>query len=578
MPIYLYTIDLHLAAPVLSQLSGARSHGLDTAALRAEDKRPALPGSLVRGNLRQSWEYFAARFADTGCPDLHNINAWLGAPSAEGGKNEPQRARLVFDYAWIAQTPGEKDTVRHRIQIDQHTGTVARGALQVIEQPFAPSQDTVCFRGQARARLADENEAKQVATWLRKGLEFVPALGALKGTGFGRVDKVEVRWDAIPSKNGVPATLPGPRFGLSLTLDRPFCFAKHHLPDDNRFESEEFIPGAALRGALARRLDAAPNLARHFDKLHIRHALPAQDNQRPAAISCSLVSAPAQKNSTEKQLYDLVFEKAPGLIHGCAPAFQPDWKEEEWGKVRKECGWPEISRRIEVHTAIDSTTGAADEGQLFALDCVIPGELKWLTEVTLEAVPEQDLSAVLKELRDLLAEGLADLGKTGAYAEITTIPTGQVSEHLAGLGASIALVLQTPARLLPDPYSILSTNDGGELKKCYAEIWRKLSDNALELSHFYARQRLAGGEYLRQRFWVGKPYNPEILTEAGSVFVFAAKDADKAKSTLQEWLRLGLPQADGRENWADNPFIRANGYGEVKIHSAKNKLEGWREI
>jgi hypothetical protein len=34
MQTYLYTIDLHLATPVLSQLSGARAYGLDTTALR----------------------------------------------------------------------------------------------------------------------------------------------------------------------------------------------------------------------------------------------------------------------------------------------------------------------------------------------------------------------------------------------------------------------------------------------------------------------------------------------------------------------------------------------------------------
>ncbi|MDY6992312.1 MAG: hypothetical protein SVR94_06860 [Pseudomonadota bacterium] len=59
-----FLVKLHLAAPVLSQLSGGRAYGLDTAALRCQQQLPALPGSLIRGNLRHVWAYFVNHFAD----------------------------------------------------------------------------------------------------------------------------------------------------------------------------------------------------------------------------------------------------------------------------------------------------------------------------------------------------------------------------------------------------------------------------------------------------------------------------------------------------------------------------------
>ncbi|NJO18074.1 MAG: hypothetical protein HC877_20795 [Thioploca sp.] len=55
-------MKLHLADPVLSQLSGGRAYGVDTAVLRSEAEIPALPGSLGRGNLRHVWQYFIRKY------------------------------------------------------------------------------------------------------------------------------------------------------------------------------------------------------------------------------------------------------------------------------------------------------------------------------------------------------------------------------------------------------------------------------------------------------------------------------------------------------------------------------------
>ena len=43
----------------------------------------------------------------------------------------------------------------------------------------------------------------------------------------------------------------------------------------------------------------------------------------------------------------------------------------------------------------------------------------------------------------------------------------------------------------------------------------------------------------------------------------------KAKELLQAWRSLGLPQPDGEPShqlWQHNPYIRENGYGEIRIN------------
>jgi hypothetical protein len=134
--------------------------------------------------------------------------------------------------------------------------------------------------------------------------------------------------------------------------------------------------------------------------------------------------------------------------------------------------------------------------------------------------------------------------------------------------------------LLPNPYGILATNDGEKLKARYAAMWDRLSEDSLELSHFYAQQQLVGGGYLHQRFWKEKPYNPEVLTIPGSVFVFTVKNQEKAKKLINDWLVNGLPQ-DDEADWEHNPYRAANGYGEILVNPLWLKdLEPpeWKEL
>ena len=593
----LFLVKLHLAAPVLSQLSGGRAYGVDIAALRSEVEMPALPGSLVRGNLRHVWQYFIEQFPNLAGLDQQQINTWLGEPSPLDSQDEPKRARLYFSYYWQAETPATSPQVRHRILIDNATGTVAQGALQVIEEPFSCGAK-VCFSGTIRAQVTDEAEAKHLTHWLRKGLEYIPALGAFKGTGFGRV--LAVNLEAI---NPPPPTLTDWQLpqdgmiGIRLQLDRPLCFARHHHTD-NRFESVDFIPGAAIRGALAHVIfgeagevpnPAYPKLNQYFDKIYIKHALPvAHDvHQRPVAIPWSFVSVPHQSQAIA--IYDLSMQATAGLIYHQAPTFPIDWKKAAWQQAAALCGHSKPpERRIQVRTAINPLTGTTQESALFAMEMVQIDAHHWMTTVNCRHVPAADRVLVLQELQTLFSqEGLVGLGKTKALATVQCLqpPSFAVKTTPLALqkGDKLVLILQSAAQLLPNPYDIPSTNGNTVLQQRYTAVWQHLSQQSLELSHYYARQQLAGGVYLQQRFWhAATTYNPVVLTLPGSVFVFQVIEPTTAQSLVTTWLMDGLPQLPetfGGENWQQNPYIAANGYGEILVNPSWDNLtptaEAW---
>lgn len=589
---YSYEVRLILLAPVLSQASGGRAYGVDTASLRDVGGDPALPGSLIRGNLRHAWKALRDRYPRAaGIPSAKEVKTWLGDESETGSHNKPNRGRLRFAEHWRADRSGGSG-VRHRIERNPSTGAVASGSLQVIETQFSAGE-RVLHTGWIKAWCPDNTEAIHLARWVRKGLEFMPALGALKGAGFGRVLAVEVTQAPDSVQAPDEATLdPGSiAFGIRLRLDRPFCFARPHPPDSNRYESEEFIPGGAMKGALARRLRQSgadsgpldhpdyPALCQHFDLLRFTHAFPVAESStvRPVVPPLSLVIGP--KNAAEKapdDLYDVAFKGEPGLIHHQAPAFSADWKDKHFTMAYQKCGWraPPL-RSLLVRTEIDPYTGAARENKLFATECVVPEGYQSLARVCLSQVSDaSERSRVIGELERLLPAGLDRLGKTEAEAEQIEILAQCLSLALPChpvIHDNIAVVtLQSAARLLPHPWVIPPTNGGPQLLSEYQGAWCELSGGSLDLVRFFTRQQLVGGRYLWTRFQHGEhPYNPELLTLPGSVFVLQVRDEAKATAKLSGWLENGLPQlacAPGGEDWQKTPYLAANGYGEIAVN------------
>lgn len=599
MNTYLYEVKLTLTAPILTRVSGSRLHGLDTATLYADDQQQimALMGSSIRGGLRHVWEYFASLSTAL---SQNSIDEWLGKPAADTD-NEPQRAGLHFSYYWQSEKRAENHQVLHRIQIEADTGKVKKGALQVIEMPFA-SGDQVTFVGTIRAVLNDEEEAQQLNHWLNKGFQFLPALGGLKGIGFGKISQVKIEQRPEQEQDQTVAVDElSPQFMIAIKPQSPFCIAKHHIKN-NRFEAKQHISGAVIKGCLGaivgeKGRDKAryPELSTCFDDVRFSHAYPTKQTQqqRPQAMPLSLVVVKKQvkaKLKEQLQLYDVARKKQAGLIHKQAPKFAIDWKSDDWKLVPTTYTQAQLPRNIHIHTGIEDNAGhpisRAGDNQLFSIECIEPQDYHWLARIDCQCVPPDKQQQVVEQLKQVLSQGLFNLGKTKAYAEVSFHADDfKIDESQLIRDNQVIITLQSPVGLLKDFHKIPATNGGEQLQDFYQKAWAELSDNSLHLSHFYAQQRLVGGHYLYRRFWQhSKPaYNPELLTETGSVFVFDVVEGqqDTAKQKLQHWLQHGL-QVDEEEDWRSNPYITTQGYGEIAVNQAihwdKEPNGGWHEL
>ncbi len=577
----IFTIELALRAPILTQAAGAIAFGLDTAMRRDAQGRPCLPGTLIKGNLRHAWDALS-NIADTSFDSGH----WLGNPSADERHNDPERGILRFDewFSDLTWSDADQARPRFRISIDPATGATKTGMFQVIESPY-PAGREVTFTGHVRATL-EVGQAGPLARRIRQGLLFIPAIGALKGNGFGRVVAAKVTWTLVEKRGQSPARdwTDVTRVGLRVRPSAPFCFAKPALGKKNHFESEAFIPGGALIAAIARRIaevpERAPHLEQNLNQLHITHAraVPATATHRPIAVPLTLVKV-------GEGFHALQADAPAEPIDGEAPLFQTDWKPEDWAEASRYCN-PGLDialvRRLRIRNSIDAEAGTAEKGVLFSTETIDPdidpktghARVEWLANLDLSKV--SDPAAVLYELDDLLREPLTNLGKSKVDADVLLEPTPFALAHarMSRTDHPVAIHLQSPARLLPSEFHCAGSNAGAALEQAYRKTWRDLSGGALELVGFLAEQRLFGGDYWWSRFRARHGehgYHPEMLTLEGSVFLLRILDAIPAQAKLDDWLARGLPQIDaksGGEDWQRNPWIRANGFGEIALNLA----------
>ncbi len=547
-----FDITLTLRAPIFSAAQGGRRFGIDSAVLRDWDDRPAISGALVRGNLRHSWrELNEYRFSVA-------LDDWLGKPANGGG-----RSRLSFSHWFSACKAGDPQAVRHRIQLNDQ-GTVARGALQIIESPFSTGEK-VDFSGHAWVSLRDDENPKELARLIRKGLMWVPALGGFKTAGFGKIENVEVGYER--EARCALQQVASDSFGLILEFDRPICFSRAQTgkSENNIFVGEYAVPGAAIIAVLAERWPEG--IKDQLDKLRITHALPAhkENLRRPIAIPCSLAYV-------KNRVMNLAKVEGP-LIDGAAPTFQPDWKGNQWVDVLKLCGWPSLDRILETRTAIEFGKNTASQSQLFSMESIDTRGHVWLANVDLAAIDDDKREEVRKTLLTLFSDGLWPLGKTDARASVkVSAPHGFAANTGTSdkIGEEVVLSLVTDAELLTPIPKAEEIRGPDTWRMAYDEIFRRLSGNALTVTRHFSREKLVGGGYLHHRFGNGKNYTPRLLTTAGSVFVLKVIETDQAEKHLDNWLAHGLPSLSG-ESWQTCPYLPQNGYGEIAINFQLHK-------
>ncbi len=594
-------VTIHLRGPFITQSTVPGSYGLDTAAARDSRGRLYIPGTLVAGKLRESWEELHSVMGNSmpyRVPDKKMLHELLGRGSQDDeGSFSPFPKRLhVSDFVLASLEPAS--SVRYRIEVDQTRGAVKKGALVVIESPFSPS-DRPSFSGRVTFLAKSEEYSDKIKGLIQTGLSFIEDMGAFSSVGFGHVEDVKVGRPVLqplgPEKPPVFDLSSG--LDLAILPDGPFCIAKRHTRENNLFVSEEIIPGNVIIGAISRMLHqlgedgtgSFGSLFKNLSRLRVLHALPSKNcYERPSALPLSLVKA-------GNNLFDVALMEQPCLIDGKVPAFQVDWKDNT--DARKYLGWPELERELRVRTAIDPDSGRSQEERLFAYEMVVPDqETVWLSRVDANRIEEPELrEEVLRELSALLSAGLLGLGKTKATARVKVHKGGTIqdTEGTCSQGqiqdAPVVITLKSPALLLC-PEGLLDGEDKAldetathrELFSAYKRAWKELSEE-LELDYFYASQRLSGGNYQYHRFMKDagteedELYYPWILTEAGSVFVFSITNTEEAERKIESWLENGLPipetvrgfygiSSNDDEQWKSCPFIAQNGFGEIGVN------------
>ncbi len=573
-------LTLHLLGPFLTQSSSIGAYGVD-APIARNGGRCYLPGTLVKGKLREAWQQLIT-----------------GNKKETGNANwSPQRARLRFSD--LIENRDRDFRASYRICIDSDRGSVAKGAYLVMETPHL-SGEPIEFTGTVTLLAKDAEELKAIAHYVTAGLKWIASYGSERSIGFGRVDAVAVEIVRQTAIAPVAASAGNQvRFGLEIKPQSPFCLGRKRV-SDNLFESETFISGGVIKGCVATTwlsllghqrskpivsgLDPSrPDLCQHFEKIRFTHAFPAPENARIRPIVPPLSRVHVAWGEKEEGWFDVALCGKPGLIRGEAPEFFPDWKSASAAQAFQHFGHPDIKRELRVRTAIDSGKRRAKDEELFAYEMVVPDCLIWLSEVDLSGVPEGDRPKVESQLRSLLDLGLRGLGKTKAFANSTINPSKLTHKFPSSTGlieGVWVVTLQTPA-LLCNPKQ-LTGMEWRSLAASYAATWAELSNHTLEFDgRFFATQSLAGGDYIHHRFRSGQDaYYPFLLTDPGSVFLLRpAGEPGPAQKCIENWLQHGLPapkwavKTYGASTsdpdalaWDRCPYTRENGYGEIAVN------------
>ncbi|PAR33722.1 hypothetical protein CGT98_19065, partial [Vibrio metoecus] len=417
---YYIDFELKLKAPFMTKSSGAMRFGLDTFS-QQENGSLVINGSQLKGVIRHQLVRFNQLLKDDQLAKL--IRYAFGPQPQQPESNSFDHAALTFPWKLTeqgeAQVSVEPEKL-YRIKMNQETGTVEEGHIQVIESKY-PVGTLVTFTGRGRYIESEDAPFDLLQSWLNKALQAVSAIGAFKSIGFGEVvsatymvnEKLpspSIKDKAVKPLNKVPLR-------VAFNADRPICFAKPRSKTSNTFVSEEFIPGNALKAALInshyfQSLEASSPLKKHINELVVSHAKPIavfriSDGQTAGKIplakpwsqhlaaqtlplSLMQFSIPASDNSQPQECYldvaqldsAVLIQKDNMLVAG---AFESDRKGDVPVSVRQAYGanLPEMKRELLVRTAVNASTQSAEDGSLFSYDTLRHEDLTWIVEFSL---------------------------------------------------------------------------------------------------------------------------------------------------------------------------------------------------
>ncbi|HIQ06831.1 MAG TPA: hypothetical protein EYH35_00040 [Thiotrichaceae bacterium] len=578
--IHYYELEISFDTPIISQAIGVLAFGLDSAMQKDTEGYPALSGSLVRGNIRHALEEFRD-IINNNNNDLGNkITDWFGQRSQVSKKSkltaenyQSPRAQVEFDFFWrLNKEDRSKITQqkRTRISIDKDSGTVKEGALQIIEDCFPVGTGEVKLTGQIVAHLSD-SECVEFEKWLRKAMDFIPAMASFKGIGFGRICGYQLKKLTSPyaSETKTPSLGNNTRFNIQLKPDRPFCLGRPKTPDSNHIISSEIITGNVIKALIARYYDNNHQRLQDdlcFNQLIISHAQPHQQEQSRQSTIIPLSYA-----LLDDKLIDCIDSDISTLKWNEVPSFKPDWKDNDIDKIYSALNIKPItpSHYLSVKTGIEASTGTSKEAELFSLDCIVPDEkTSWNAIVELSNIPKDKQQDVANKLQAIFNKGLHGLGKTKANATVTTQASQQSATLTADQQGYVTIDLLSAAKMLPTGLRLSPINSAEALKNHYQAYWQGIHPD-IQLEDYFAQQQLTSTYYHQKAQGKADHYQPDYLTVAGSVFKLKV-NSDKALQVLQQCLQTGLPceglDRSNEKAWRITPYLPENGYGEIHPH------------
>lgn len=592
MELTCWNVRLKMRGPLLTTSSAPIGFGIDAPFARNEAGEYYMPGTLVKGRTKESWQELNEE-ADSSL----DWERFFGKEPKEGEDWGSERGLLLFtDFIFreAASSKVDDDRIVYRIARDRQTRAVRSGQNLMIQSPFAAGAD-YWFEGRIWA-VVGEAESDQLDLYLRQGLCWMPALGAETSVGFGVVADVEVkRVKEWRKGSGWEVTNSEDEWVIVLEPEGPLCLAGRRIAD-NMFESEPEISGGVIKGALAdfilrcygsRDRDVSSlipsgklrwkELCEEFHRIRMLHAKPVRKGvrRRPDSIPASAVQI-----DEKGTLKDVALQEGLIPVDKIAPAFQIDWKSSK--EAEERFGICPVRRELRVRTQIETEERRAKEGNLFAYRMLVPRakggpgqfeEFEWLGGVSFADVASDKKQRVKTQLAEILCQyGIPGIGKLKTRCVVSRaqdVPAMKSVEKTKS--HEWVVTLQTPALLCDVEQVGSGLSDAGPAYRMY---WSEVSSGSLRLERWFARQKLAGGGFLWRKFQKGPSYRPLVLTQAGSTFVLhLAGDQKKAEECLDRWLKSGLPVAGkvcekfglagNAQDWQRCPYVPENGFGEI---------------
>jgi hypothetical protein len=556
-------LTLTLRSPFLFQGLTNSILGIDASQLRDEAGRPIIPADQIRGVARAALATLAQR-APAIVPD-GMIKALFGdaSPKNEAGDAEqydhPHRGALHFGD--LAAEGLGKAGATFRVEIDDETGAVETGKLQIIEL-VAPFGQEVAFSGELVLHAARDLDPRKIETALSRAFNLIPSIGAFKSAGFGEVVSASLTSTTKPVALAAASDI-SELIAYEVSFDRPILVDSFR-ESENLFVGADVVPGAAIKGALATMLTVAgvdperdPVWSTALSQLRISHAFPLVENgQEPAdlPIPYSMVTWAGADGPI---IGDLLLSEEDHFVsqEGRVASHVIDWKPSVFGMDPIASGFPQanLAPLARTHVGIDADTLTAEDAKLFTTVAKGVQGRHWRLSI--------DLSAVAKEQRaglvGLIEAGLEPIGRTEARASFTRIDAApKTASPVPGHPGLHAVTLITPA-LLTDPR-------GGDVQEQYARMIAAQTGGVLLRS--FAMRQLAGGYLATRRRPYGAYYYPFVLTRPGSVFLIKGADPAKIAKIAKTGFRpISLLEA-AELTWRNCPFLPENGYGEVRFN------------